>query len=274
MARMGRTHAYMGGGGPADNPCLTRLDHPLPLSRSGNGPFFFLFLLAVCGESRRTETDDAPVWRGAAREQTGSMRPRSNAAGRDAAPVERSWTFTTGLLRPEHRFRFATLDPAPAAPHGVGVTLPEEANVVAFHPTRTSCMASGVVQNLVLLLRARRCRVRLCARRFALACRPAVTNRRRRRVHGRAGTARSGTVYGAVRGVSCRVARRRPRTTVVGKHVRRGLEQTALVGARQQDSQHDAGKRARAADAAGGGNPRVLHAPGQRVPSRHGRARY
>jgi len=34
MARMGRTHAYMGGGGPADDPCLTRLDRPLTLSNT------------------------------------------------------------------------------------------------------------------------------------------------------------------------------------------------------------------------------------------------
>ena len=53
--------------------------------------------LAVRGEvQRRTETGDAPVWQGATRENTGSIRPRSNVDRRDAAPVECSWTFTTG----------------------------------------------------------------------------------------------------------------------------------------------------------------------------------
>ena len=45
---------------------------------------------------RRTESGDAPVWQGATREHTGSMRPRSNVARRDAAPLECSGTFTTG----------------------------------------------------------------------------------------------------------------------------------------------------------------------------------
>ncbi len=45
---------------------------------------------------RCTEGGDAPAWQGETREHTGSIRPRSNAAGPDAAPAECSGTFTTG----------------------------------------------------------------------------------------------------------------------------------------------------------------------------------
>ena len=44
---------------------------------------------------RRTETGDAPAWQGEKRENTGSIRPMSDAATRDAALVECSGTFTT-----------------------------------------------------------------------------------------------------------------------------------------------------------------------------------
>jgi len=45
---------------------------------------------------RRTEGGDAPGWQGATSENTGSIWTRSNAARRDAAPAECSWSFTTG----------------------------------------------------------------------------------------------------------------------------------------------------------------------------------
>jgi hypothetical protein len=45
---------------------------------------------------RRTETGEAPAWQGATTENIGTMRGRSNAAGRDASPVESSGSFTTG----------------------------------------------------------------------------------------------------------------------------------------------------------------------------------
>ena len=46
----------------------------------------------ACG----TETGEAPAWQGATRENSGHIRLRSNAARRDASPVECRGTFTTG----------------------------------------------------------------------------------------------------------------------------------------------------------------------------------
>ena len=48
----------------------------------------------ACG----TETGEAPAWQGTTRVNSGPMRPRSNAARRDASPVECRGTFTTGSL--------------------------------------------------------------------------------------------------------------------------------------------------------------------------------
>jgi hypothetical protein len=45
---------------------------------------------------RRTKIGDPLVWQGEKRKNTGSIRPMNNAARRDAAPVDCSWTFTTG----------------------------------------------------------------------------------------------------------------------------------------------------------------------------------
>src|SRR5437867_12707340 len=44
----------------------------------------------------RTKGGEAPGWQGATSENTGSILTRSNAARRDAAPAECSWSFTTG----------------------------------------------------------------------------------------------------------------------------------------------------------------------------------
>ena len=52
---------------------------------------------------RRTETGEAPAWQGEKSENTGSIRPMSDAARRDAAPVECSGTFTTGCSSPAPR---------------------------------------------------------------------------------------------------------------------------------------------------------------------------
>ena len=64
----------------------------------GRGPHYSVrtYQQSVVKVPRRTETGDAPVRQGATKENTGSIRPRSNAASRDAAPVECSGTFTTG----------------------------------------------------------------------------------------------------------------------------------------------------------------------------------
>jgi len=44
----------------------------------------------------RTETAEAPGRQGATTESIGNIRPRSNAAGRDASGVECNGSFTTG----------------------------------------------------------------------------------------------------------------------------------------------------------------------------------
>jgi hypothetical protein len=46
--------------------------------------------------ARRTESGDAPAWQGATTENIGNILGRSNAARRDAAPVECSGSFITG----------------------------------------------------------------------------------------------------------------------------------------------------------------------------------
>ena len=51
---------------------------------------------SVVKVQRRTETGEAPSWQGEKRENTGSIRPMNNTARGDAAPVEGSWTLTTG----------------------------------------------------------------------------------------------------------------------------------------------------------------------------------
>ena len=43
-----------------------------------------------------TETGEAPAGQGATRKNSEPIRPRSNAARRDASPVEYRGTFTTG----------------------------------------------------------------------------------------------------------------------------------------------------------------------------------
>jgi len=45
---------------------------------------------------RRTETSEAPGWQGATTKNIGNIRRRSNAARRDASPVECSGTPTAG----------------------------------------------------------------------------------------------------------------------------------------------------------------------------------
>ena len=68
-------------------------------------PFYPLTSIALPlavrrGTPRCTETGDAPGWQGAKREHTGSIRPRSNAGRRDAAPGRMQRGFRHGLPWP------------------------------------------------------------------------------------------------------------------------------------------------------------------------------
>ena len=90
--------ASLGPGGPGfvvggDRDRSIRTHDP----RFTKSPFCHGLLAApVVKVQRSTETGDAPAWQGEKREHTGSIRPMNNAARRDAAPVECSWTFATG----------------------------------------------------------------------------------------------------------------------------------------------------------------------------------
>ena len=66
-----------------------------------------------------------PGWQGATREHTSSIRPRSNTARRDAAPVECSRTFTTGCEnRPHPSTRRGRVCPEAHMPRALITTVP------------------------------------------------------------------------------------------------------------------------------------------------------